>query len=216
MKPHIKNALKGLSKKDIYNLKFKVNHDTKTISISKNPKLAKAINNFIKEIPEFFYYFRPKTNEPDLAHHILSTYQQLIQHPDFQRLSPKKQNILEYAALLHDLGKTLDSNPEHAKLSVRMIQARLEKLGLIKKDITDICKLVNDHHYSYNIKNNIKTFEYYANKHTKKDFKSLKILVDADVSSKERNQKNIDRIKENKGYFKTQKKLYKTPKEKVA
>lgn len=208
MKPDLKNALKGLSKKDIYNLKFKVNHDTKTISIKENPKLAKAINNFIKEIPEFFYYFRPKTNEPDLAHHVLSTYQKLLQHPEFKKLSPRKQNILEYAALLHDVGKALDSTPEHAKLSVRMIQTSLQKAGVPKEDIKSMNKLTGDHHYSYNLKNNIKTYEDYADEFSKKDFKSLRILCEADVLSKEMNAKNLARLAENKEFFRQQNKIY--------
>lgn len=208
MKPELKNALNGLNKKDIYNLKFKVNHDTKTISIKENPKLARAINNFIKEIPEFFYYFRPKTDEPDLAHHILNTYKQLIQHPEFKRIPPKKQYILEYAALLHDIGKTLDSTPEHAKLSVRMIQTSLQKIGVPKDAIKSINKLIEDHHYSYNIKNNIKTHEDYADDFTKKDFKSLRILSEADVLSKEMNEKNLARLAENKEFFRQQNKIY--------
>lgn len=214
MKPELKNALRGLSKKEIYNLKFKVNHDTKTISIKENPKLAKAINNFIKEVPEFFDYFTPKTDEPDLPHHILSTYQKVLEDPEFQRLSPKKQYILEYAALLHDIGKTQDSTPEHAKLSVRMIQTSLRKAGVPEETIESINKLVGDHHYSYNLKSEAKTQEYYGNKFTKKEFKRLRILLKADLASKEKNNKNIKRFNENIEYFRTQNKIYR--KQKVA
>lgn len=208
MKPELKNVLSRLSKNDIYNLKFKVNHDTKTISIKENPKLAKAINNFIKEIPEFFYYFRPKTNEPDLAHHVLSTYQKSIQHPEFKKLSPIKQYILEYAALLHDVGKTINSEPEHAKLSVRVIQTSLRKAGVPKDAIQSINKLIEEHHYSYNIKNNIKTYEDYAEEFSKKDFKSLRILCEADLESKEMNEKNLARLAENIEFFRQQYKIY--------
>lgn len=203
-----RKSILELSKKEILNLKFGVNSEAKTVTIKENPKLAMAINGVIKKIPEFFYVFRPKTNEPDLANHLLSTYLHVLKHPDFSSFSPRNQIVLQHAALLHDVGKALDSEPTHAGISVRILNNRLSSANLPKDDGKMILKLIEHHHYCYNIKAGLKTYEDYAKIFSEKDFKMLKLLGEADLSSKEVNMKNMGRILENKTIFMQQARVY--------
>jgi len=202
------DAIKELTKKEIYKLEFNLDHKEKTVSINGYPKLTKAINIFRKEIPDFFYIFRPKTDEPDLPHHVLSTFQQVLLHPEFKALSQRKQVILMYSALLHDVGKTLHSEPEHALISKKMIERRLHKTNLQKEDQDLILKLIKHHHYCYNVKSNIKSYKDYAKIFSEEEFKLLRILTESDLASKEVNFKNLRRMVENKTIFKQQANTY--------
>jgi len=201
------SVLKELSKKDIYKLKFRVNHETKMILAKDNPRLSIAINNYIKRIPEFFYIFRPKTNEKELPQHSLATFREVLLHPEYETLSNRMKRIINYIAPSHDTGKTLDSTPDHAALSSRMLAKSLENV-LSEEDLELAINLLADHHYTYNIINKIHSYEYYADKYTEEEFKLLKILTEADLSSKERSFKNLRRIVENKTIFQQQAECY--------
>lgn len=196
-------VLKEMSQKEIYKLKFKVNHETKTVLAKDNPRLSIAINNYIKQIPEFFYNFRPKTDEKDLPHHSLATFRNVLLDPEYETLSYGMKKIMNYIAPAHDTGKTLDSTPDHAALSSRMLAKSLENV-LSKEHAELAINLLADHHYTYNITNKIHSYEYYANKYTQDVFKMVKILTDADLASKERSFKNLRRIVENKAIFQQQ------------
>lgn len=201
-------ALKNLSKKDIYELQFNLDRAKKMVSIAGHPKLAMAVNTFIKEIPEFFYAFRPKTNEPDLPHHILSTFQQVIKHPEYGSFSQRKQGILIHAALLHDIGKALDSESAHADISVRMLKQRFEKLNMQEEDKNLILKLIEHHHYCFNVKEGIKSYKDYAEIFSENEFKLLKVLTESDIASKEVSIKNLRKMVENKTIFREQADVY--------
>lgn len=204
----LSGVLKNMSKKEIYKLKFRVNHETKTILVKDNPQLTIAINNYIKKIPEFFYNFRPKTNEKDLPHHSLATFHELLINPEYQSLSYRLKNIMNYITPSHDTGKTLDSTPDHAALSARMLAKSLENV-LSKEDAELAFNVLSDHHYSYNVINNITTVEEYAQKRTEEEFMLVKLLSDADLASKEVSIKNLRRMAENKIIFQQQAQAYK-------
>lgn len=208
IRPLFANAIKNLTKKDIYKLQPVLDTERKTVSIAKQPVLTKFLNNFMKKVPEVYYIFRPKTNEPDLAQHVISTLRKILQHTKYKKLSQREQNILHVCALSHDIGKALVSTPEHAEASAKIMAKRLDKINMPEEDKKLIVKLIEHHHYCYHITSKNKTYNDYAKIFTEKEFKLLKILTEADVSSKKLLFKNILRMIENKFIFRAQQKEY--------
>lgn len=204
-----KEAIKNV---DIHSLDILAIPKYKKVVIEKAPQLAKYINEFSKEFPNFFEVFRPKTNEPDLGKHVLATFQELIEHPGYKRSSKRMQNNLEIAALRHDEGKTKDSGVGHTKISVRMIRKSLEKTSMTKEDKDLILKLIQHHHYSENIVKKRMTYEDYAKIFTEEEFEMLKILIDADLKSKTKNVQY--RMDENLIFFAEQAKAFQSLKKK--
>lgn len=209
IRPSFADSLKQLSKKEIYKLKPILDTQNKTVSIEKKPLLTNLLNNFMHKVPEIYFIFRPKTNEPDLAQHVISTLREVLVHPRYNDLSSREQNILNICALTHDIGKAIISSPDHAEASSRIISKRLDKINMPIKDKKLIVKLIEHHHYCYNVKYNNKSCSEYSKIFDENEFKLIQILTEADLRSKKLNLKNISRRLENTLIFRAQVNEYK-------
>lgn len=214
-----KNAIQGI---DIYSINIAVNSIFNRVNIKKMPQLTKGINKVLKDIPEFMYIFKPRKQYKDgLDKHVLATFQQLLCHPDYQKLTPKEKNVLELATLLHDEGKAIDLGPSHPDLSAKIVASRLKSKPIEDEDRQLILKLIKHHHYSGNIAKKRMTYQEYAKIFNEDEFKLLKILTDADIKSKRtpvqyRLDENVIFFAEQEAVFKALKKPQKIkPKEVV-
>lgn len=206
LSPFLRSAFKNI---DVHSLEILVNKKLNRIKIKDQPILTKEINKFIKQFPEFMYVFAPQTRyKGGLDKHVLATYQQLIIHPQFKRLSYKDQEILEIAALLHDVGKAIDLGSTHPRLSAKIVVQRIGSLPIDKKSKRIILKLIKHHHYSENIAKKRMNYEDYVEILSEKEFNLLKILTDADIKSK--NKPVQYRLDENEKFFREQAIAYKT------
>ena len=72
-------------------------------------------------------------DEGDVLTHTLMVHEALLSMPEFQALAPRRQQILEYAALLHDIGKISATRwqgkeliaPNHSAIGSRMARKQL-------------------------------------------------------------------------------------------
>lgn len=199
-------AVKNLSKQDIYSLNITNNIINKTVVVEGQPKLTSSINSFIKEFPEFFNIFNPKADEPNLSKHVLATYNQLLNHRDYNNLSKKQQNILDISVLLHDTGKSIESGRSHPDLSVKMIRETLNSKLLEEKEKNLILKLIKYHHYSESIAKGWNTYDDYVHVFNQREFNLLKILTDVDIKSKTKPIQHL--LEENSIFFSEQEKAF--------
>ena len=127
-----KEAIKNV---DIYALNIGINRKNKTVNIKNQPELTKAINEYMEKVPEFFSVFVPKVVDDDpIDRHSLSVFQQIVSHPEYEKISPKKQAICDFLALNHDLGKTLDLSNNHPEATLKLITKRVKSLFPDKTD----------------------------------------------------------------------------------
>lgn len=207
-----RNAIKSA---DIDNLEIKIYKRFKMVRVKGNLKLTKGINRLLKDIPELFSIFDPKIQYKDGLHkHVLKTYQELLKHPEFQALSERRKNILEFAVLNHDTGKSRDLFKKskkqlsmHPELSAKLISKRAAAFFTVKRDAQLALKLIRHHHYSENIAKGTMTYKDYARLFTEDEFHLLKIMTDADLLSKGKGVEK--RMEENFIFFKEQELVYK-------
>lgn len=199
----------GIKNVDLHHVEIAIDKEGGRVDFKGYPQLTHGINRVLKDVPELFNIFLHKdAYREGLDRHVLSSYQQLLEHPEFKKLSPRKQNILEHAVLNHDTGKAFVRGAEHPERSAQIVENRYKKLAMPTKDRDLIVKLVRHHHYSGNIADNQQTYQYYAKIFREDEFKLLKILTDSDLKSKRGDVGH--RFEENKEFFANQEALYKS------
>ncbi|MBC7998117.1 MAG: hypothetical protein IAF58_09255 [Leptolyngbya sp.] len=85
-------------------------------------------------------------HEYPLHAHTLLVVKHTMEHPDFNRLSPKDQTNVLWAALLHDVGKrAAKSDPDHEWASANMSWGVLRTLGYSPVRTQRIASLISRH-----------------------------------------------------------------------
>ena len=127
--------------------------------VSGNTELDKFLNDFTKNVPEFFYTIGKKqheTHEFTVDVHTLSVLKKSIENPEYSKLADEDKVVLNFAIMLHDLTKefvdvkTPDRN--HAWHSADKAIEILDRFNLDDNLKTRIVKLVKNHEFfaSYN------------------------------------------------------------------
>lgn len=196
---NLRDGIKGV---DLSKVKIMTNSKTQRIAVVGHPKLTQGINQVIKKVPELFKVFQDDT----LAEHVLKAYQKLVIHPEFQKLSPRFQHVLELAVINHDTGKVFGLGKAHPERSAKIIEHRYKNSSMPKEDIDLAAKLARHHHFTENVAKGLKTHQYYAEIFTEPEFNLLKIHTDVDLASK---RKDVgDRLTQNEVIFAKQEALY--------
>ena len=76
--------------------------------VSGNTELDKFLNDFTKNVPEFFYTIGKKqheTHELTVDVHTLSVLKKSIENPEYSKLADEDKVVLNFAIMLHDLTK---------------------------------------------------------------------------------------------------------------
>lgn len=197
----------GIKNIDIYSADIIVKKKLNTIRIKGHPQVTRGINKYLKDVPEFMHVFAPKQEyKGGLARHVLSVFQELLCHPEYQKASSRYKNILENVVLNHDTGKAIDLKTDHPEYSAKIISKRLKSLPIQKEDVDLTLKLIRHHHYSENIAKGRMTYEEYAKIFTEEEFNLIKIITDCDIKSKKGDIQY--RLDENEIFFAEQAKVY--------
>lgn len=206
-----RKAVRGV---DFYATNISANPYSKKVRIKSHPELAGHINKIIKDMPEFFNIFESIIGKykGELHKHVFSAFQELLVHPEYQRLSPRKKNVMEIATLLHDMGKTVTEGTPHVKRSAEIATRMLKSKDIPAEDKELIIKLINNHHFSEEIKNGRMTHEDYTRIFNEDEFNLLKILVDSDIQSKRHIEPIQQYLDENIEFFKAQEQAFRSKK----
>lgn len=201
--PDFRKAIRGVN---FYATDISANPFSKKVKIKEHPELAESLNKLINEMPEFLRIFDSRVDryKGELHKHVFSAFQELLLNPQYQRLSPRKKNIMEIATLLHDMGKIVTEGTPHVSKSTEIAERMLKGTDLPDKDKQLILKLIEHHHFSEEIKNGRMTHQDYAKIFNKDEFDLLKILVDSDIKSKIHIRPVQDLLDENIGFFRKQ------------
>ena len=117
-----------------------------------------TINKVMKIFPEFIDIIGkipPENFDPNNARmhaftvdiHTTKVAQNIVSDTRFSSLSPENQEIIMFAALLHDIGKGIKTKDHHSKTSFKMIQKRLANSELSETQQATLLKLIKNHHW---------------------------------------------------------------------
>lgn len=209
---NIKQSLENV--KNVHDLEILPIKNNTRVWIKGAPKLQSGINEIVKEVPAVMDIFvHSKAYLPDgLDKHVLAGWKEAVKAPVYKDMSKRKQRIVDLAILLHDHGKIgKPAKTEHAIDSAKLAKKTLESVKMPQKDKKLVVKLIQHHHYAENIAKKKKTYGYYAERFTKKEFELLKLITTADIKSKQDPQKVAPRVAENNVFFSSQAAYYKKP-----
>lgn len=154
--------------------------------------LADDLNNIIKVFPEFLTVVG-KTNDAkhDLSIDVdtLATLQNVMKHPDYQKLSDEEKQILQISTLLKDLTK-LEGHEDktHPQFSAFDAYNIVEKLDLPREKRLQVYELIKNHEFLDEYRQNVSR-DYAFNLRQGNSFLMETILVDAGLKSREDKEK---------------------------
>ncbi|MBO5738453.1 hypothetical protein J6R97_03850 [bacterium] len=157
------------------------------------PKGFEDLLPFLKElckaIPEFKFTIgakQHKTQDHDLAGHMLKAFQENLKNPLYEQLGESDRKILGIATLLHDINKIERIvTPEHALPSSQTVNAIVERMHYLSPMEKDrIINLVKNHHWFEKIKDDPKVIEEMIIAfRSGNDFKLAKIFAESDLKA---------------------------------
>lgn len=103
--------------------------------------------NIISKTPENFAPGKSKKHAFTVDIHTVKAAQNVIQDQRFASLSPENKEVMIFAALLHDIGKGIESTDHHSQTSFKLIQKRLANSELSETQQATLLKLIKNHHW---------------------------------------------------------------------
>ena len=138
--------------KDIYDLTndFINNNEIQT----PDEKLNNEINKILKVMPEFINIIGKQQHsfhDFSIDIHTLKVLQNIVTDERYKNLKPEDKQIIEYTALLHDIGKREieESDNEHPKASAEISKNILENQNLSEDSKNKILNLIENHEWLY-------------------------------------------------------------------
>lgn len=163
--------------------------------VTKDFQLNQVMNSVIKAFPEFTHFIgkaqhsiegpitKIVSENTSVDVHTMKVYQNMLNNPEYQKLSDSGKIISTFLALFHDSGKienVLDKG--HPATSALYVSKSLENVNLSSNIKNRIVSLTKDHHWLELYNTNKASAEEIALKFKNpEDFKIAKIFADADL-----------------------------------
>lgn len=167
------------------NLSRIINKFTKENEIvTQDAALNEVLNSLLKGFPEYANMIgKSSSHNQTLDIHVLKVLQEVLNHPDYARLSDESKTVIKMFTLLHDIAKKgTQSDISHVGLSALYTRNLLEKFNLQPEVKARIYELVKNHHWleQYN-KGELTSEDVAAMFRRPEDYPIAKIFADADL-----------------------------------
>lgn len=163
--------------------------DNKVVLPQGFEELSPALDDICKAIPEFKFTIgaiQHKTQNYNLAEHMLKAMQENMKNPLYKELGNSDRRILGISTLLHDINKIEKTiTTGHALPSSRTVNAIVERMpNLTPMEKDRIVNFVKNHHWLEKVSDNSNVIDELATAfRSGNDFKMAKIFAESDLKA---------------------------------
>lgn len=165
-----------------------------------NERLNKTLNSLIIGMPEFINIIGKKqhsTQDYSIDIHILTVLNQIINNPEYNKLSDIEKTAIKLATIMHDIAKPQEINDKtHPYLSALYAKDILDKYNLPIELKNRIIELIKNHHWLELYNTEQKDENYIASVFRRKnDIKIARIMTEADLKAINKSQSFYNHFK---------------------
>lgn len=114
-----------------------------------DPEIKSLLDSIIQGFPEFLSIIGKQDaihpNKLDI--HILETFYNALNHPNYNKLTNSDKTALKLAILMHDIGKVEGVNGNHSDQSAIYANSVLNKFNLSQNIKENVVELIRFHHF---------------------------------------------------------------------
>jgi hypothetical protein len=133
--------------------KIALDSSGKKILFPQNLEMERNLNVIAEVFPEFLTTVnKPDTHKSTLSTHLLTSFKNLVEDPDYAKLSDEDKRMADFAVLFHDIAKKAACvDPAHPENSAVMAGQMMKRFGWSDKDVNRISHLIRNHHWVANL-----------------------------------------------------------------